>query len=133
MLLNWLRGLVAGADPNWSERGVQELTDLDALDGALAQSQEGPVAFFKHSTTCPISAGAAREVQDYLDGGGDPGAAFYLIKVIQARPVSNALAERLAVRHESPQCIVVRDGDVHGHASHGAITQQALREVLANT
>jgi bacillithiol system protein YtxJ len=48
------------------------------------------------------------------------------VRVIEERPVSLALAERVGVKHESPQAILIRDGRPLWHASHGAITAGAL-------
>lgn len=49
-----------------------------------------------------------------------------LVRVIEERAVSLALAERLGVRHESPQVLLIRDGRVDWHDSHHRITAPAL-------
>lgn len=95
------------------------------FEAALAASAEGPVLIFKHSTTCPISASAHRQAADYA---GQPDALpIYLVKVIESRPVSNAIAARLGVAHQSPQAILLRDGQAAWDASHGAITAASLQ------
>lgn len=98
------------------------------LDRALADA--GPVLLFKHSTACPVSAAAYREFRAWLGDRERPRAA--LIHVIEDRPVSNAIAERLGVRHESPQAILVQDGAAAWSASHGAITAAALRKATGS-
>jgi bacillithiol system protein YtxJ len=60
---------------------------------------------FKHSTTCGISAGAAREVRAMTTG-----LPIYWINVREQRELSYWVAETYAVTHESPQLILIRDG-----------------------
>jgi len=100
------------------------------LDLALAQGHAGPVVFFKHSTTCPISASAYRRVEAYLNEAKDTAPPLYIVKVIESRPVSNAIASQLAIPHESPQVILVHKGAALWHASHGAITAEAIADSL---
>ncbi|MFX3625430.1 MAG: bacillithiol system redox-active protein YtxJ [Ectobacillus sp.] len=78
---------------------------------------------FKHSLTCPISRAAYEEFQSYEETVP----AFYLY-VQEARPLSNGIAERFGVRHESPQVLYIKDGEVVWHASHWSITKKALEE-----
>lgn len=56
------------------------------------------------------------------------GVSAAVVKVIEDRPVSNEIAARLGVKHESPQAILVRSGKAVWHASHGRITAAALAE-----
>lgn len=48
------------------------------------------------------------------------------MRVIEERPVSLALAERVGVKHESPQALLIKDGRALWHDSHRAITTEAL-------
>ena len=106
-----------------------ELKLVADLDEAFVRSSATPVLIFKHSSTCPVSAGAFAEfraVVDRLDC--DHG----LIVVQSARLVSSEVESRTGVRHESPQALVLRDGRVVWHASHGEITAGTLeREIGA--
>ena len=52
------------------------------------------------------------------------------IEIQNAREVSNAVAEKTGVRHESPQALLLRDGEVVWNASHGAITVESLAGAL---
>ena len=109
-----------------------EIKSTDALEACLAESALQPVLLFKHSTTCPISAAAYRRVTDYLEEAGEDAPPCYLVKVIESRPVSNAIAEYLGVRHQSPQTILVHRGEACWDASHGTVTGDAIRRVLAD-
>src|ERR671923_1285632 len=89
------------------------LEDLDELDRALSNSHVKPVLLFKHSRTCGISAEALDELHAHLEEPSSVDAAMYAIVTVQThRHVSNEIAARLGVRHETPQAILVRDGRV---------------------
>jgi bacillithiol system protein YtxJ len=106
------------------------LRELGALDAALAAAGERPTLIFKHSLTCGTSAWALEEVEAALDACAGPLEA-YLVPVQTARPVSNAIAERLGLRHESPQALVLASGRVVWSASHHGLTAQAIAGALA--
>jgi bacillithiol system protein YtxJ len=98
--------------------------DRAALDELLARSHRSPVVLFKHSLTCPISARAYREMQQYE---GE----VALVVVQRAREVSRAVEEVTGVRHESPQAIILRAGRPAWSASHFDITAAAVARALA--
>lgn len=96
---------------------------LDSLDRLFSQSYERPVVLLKHSMTCGISSGVYREVGNV---GGDVN-----VVVIQThRHLSNEIAARTGLRHESPQAIVLRDGLPVYHASHYDIEAEHIEESL---
>ncbi len=97
--------------------------DAAALDELFARSEDAPVLLFKHSTTCPISAHAYREMSR-LDAGA--ARSVSLVVVQTARPLSNEIAERTGVRHESPQAIILRRGRAVWDASHFDITAESV-------
>ncbi len=101
-------------------------TEAD-LDRLLAQAGAQPVLIFKHSTQCPISAAAYRAFHAAVASGDLGAVGPAMVRVVEERPVSQAVAARLGVRHESPQALLVRDGRVLWQASHYAITRDALR------
>lgn len=98
------------------------------LDALIASSSQAPVVMFKHSPTCGTSAHAYDELASYL---ADADAVeIYLIDVIDSRPMSQAVAARFGIRHESPQVLVVVDGQVRWSASHYGVTAERLRRAL---
>jgi bacillithiol system protein YtxJ len=130
-VMHWLAGTLFGTGRHGLEEfGVNELLSMDDLDAALEMSEDGVIAIFKHSTTCPVSAGAYRQVAAYLEHAGDDAPPFFLVKVIESRPVSNEIASRLSVTHQSPQIILVQDAKALWNASHGAITEGAISGAL---
>lgn len=109
---------------------IKELKTIAELEEALKESNERPVLFFKHSTTCPISARAYREFRNHLEEADD-GIGYRLVTVQAARPVSNEIAQRLQVQHETPQAILVKEGREVWNASHFSITSTALEEAIS--
>ena len=101
---------------------VREILDAAGLAAAI----ENPRAvLFKHSTRCPVSAYVVDEVIEFAED--HPEWPVYLLKVIEQRRLSHKAADRLRVRHESPQAIVLHRGQVRWHGSHHEVTADALR------
>jgi bacillithiol system protein YtxJ len=87
------------------------------------------VIIFKHSTACPVSWAAHTQVSRFLRE--NPGAPVRLVRVIQERPLSQQIAAATGVRHESPQILALRRGEVVAAVSHGNITAESLSQLLA--
>ena len=101
------------------------VTEPSAFQSLVEKSQQKPVVIFKHSTTCPVSAAAYREMSEY-DGE------VALVEVQGARELSREIEARTGIRHESPQVIVLRNGQVVWDASHFQIKQDAVAEAVGN-
>lgn len=104
----------------------ETLHDLAAWRAALAR--HATVMLFKHSPVCPISAEAHDEWQAFARARPEVPRLF--VDVIADRPVARGLAADCGVPHQSPQAILFRDGRAVWHASHGAITAEALQRAL---
>jgi len=111
---------------------LNELHNIEELDGALAESHSRPVLLFKHSLTCSISRHAFDELRSYLHTA-DPRISYKLITVQTAREVSDEAASRLRIEHQSPQAILVRNGRELWNASHYDITADALDQAIKTT
>ena len=114
---------------------VVRLTELAALDEAIASSAERPVFVYKHSTVCPVSARAADHYHGFADDFADEDAStppplFTQVMVIENRDLSNEIESRLGIRHESPQLLLLRDGKVTWHASHFSISGKSIKSAL---
>lgn len=109
---------------------MRRLTTVPALDEALAASAQRPVLFFKHSATCGTSAWAHEQVASWAQAM-PPDVDLWLIDVREGRDVSQALATRVGVHHESPQVLLVRDGAVRWHTSHYGVTARAIADAMA--
>ena len=97
----------------------KRVENTEALDALLESYGERPLVIFKHSLTCPISSAAYDQMEQY-EGG------VALIEIQTARALSNQVASRFGVAHESPQVIVLRKGQVVWNASHFKITADAV-------
>ena len=110
---------------------VRKLQNVEEIDQLIETSRAKPVMIFKHSLICPISAMAHREFERFLVGRPqDDPVVHTLIEIQNARPVSNAVAEKTGVRHESPQALLLKDGKVVWHKSHSGIRFESLNEAV---
>ncbi len=105
-----------------------EWTETNAWDEVVETG--GTWLILKHSTACPIS-GAAFQEFNILAGLPQKKFKPVLIKVIESRPVSNRITEATGVTHESPQALLIVDGEVRWHASHWKVTFEAMKEALS--
>ena len=105
----------------------QPLTSLDQLDQIVEESKTQPVMIYKHSTRCGISGMAMDRIERQLDEETQKIKAYYL-DLISYREVSNQVAETFRVYHQSPQVILVKDGEAVYDDSHMSISVQALKQ-----
>jgi bacillithiol system protein YtxJ len=100
-----------------------ELTSEDQLEHIIKRSAHTPQVIFKHSVRCGISAVAKhrlekKPVPDSVD--------FYFLNVIVYRSLSNKIAKELGVPHETPQILLIRDGQCVYTESHWAINMDEI-------
>jgi len=107
-----------------------EITTIEEWNELLLQSSERGQVILKHSTTCPVSANALQEYEQYLNDKPNENLNYVLVKVIESRPVSNQIAEDLNVKHESPQIIYVKDKAKYWTSSHWSVTKAHITAVL---
>jgi bacillithiol system protein YtxJ len=111
---------------------IIEIESDEQLQQMFGKSKEAPLWIFKHSTRCPISAGALAEFQAYSKTHSDDASLqLALVKVIENRPLSMKIAELTGIEHQSPQAILIRGGKAVWNESHWEITQATLAQALA--
>ena len=93
----------------------------------LLSPASGYVLVLKHSTRCPVSSAALKEFKDFASSAQVKTA---ILLVVENRTLSNLLAEKVSVRHESPQVILLKDGASLWNVSHGAITKNRINSEL---
>jgi bacillithiol system protein YtxJ len=108
---------------------LRRLDSIGQIDSVVDESRKGPVLIFKHSVTCGLSAQAYDEVLNSLHDLNQ--LAAYVVCVQTERAVSSAVAQRFAIRHESPQLLVLVGGHVHWTASHFRVNESAIRRALS--
>lgn len=99
------------------------LNSTEKLAELFDKSVNEPVVLFKHSTTCPISLGVYEEISNAKTD-------VNIVIVQQSRDISNEIATRTDIRHESPQAIVLKNGVPIYSASHYDITAQDIENSL---
>ncbi|MBL56041.1 MAG: bacillithiol system redox-active protein YtxJ [Flavobacteriales bacterium] len=77
---------------------------------------------FKHSTRCSISLFAKKILlREYNQDVQSKADVFYL-DLIAFRQISNKIASKYHVVHESPQILVIKKGRCVFHASHSEVS-----------
>ncbi len=118
---------------------LRPLEHVDELHRLIAESDSRPVLLFKHSHACGVSMEALDEIVAHLNGRGPrgsvppPGASpaqYAMVTVQTHRAVSNAVAQKLGVRHETPQALLIREGRVVWSASHFRVTAAAVEDAI---
>ena len=81
---------------------------------------------FKHSSRCELSTSARRHVEKFV--ATCPSANVFVINVIENRSMSSEAENRLGVRHETPQVILVEGGQAVRQASHRKVRIKTLNK-----
>ncbi|MGB0431523.1 MAG: bacillithiol system redox-active protein YtxJ, partial [Bacteroidia bacterium] len=109
---------------NWKQlKSESQLIEL------LEESKQKPVAIFKHSTRCGISHMVKDKVESQYDFKKQD-LSFYFLDLLNYRPISNAVAQKLNVPHQSPQLILLKGGNVVHNASHHMIDLNNIKTHL---
>jgi len=106
-------------------KSIPEIDRNTNLDSLLEQDI---VVLFKHSPACPVSWAAHAQIKRFH--ARNPLIPVYLVSVIRDRAASQQIAQRVQVRHESPQVILLRRGVVGTVLSHEEITDDELAGML---
>ncbi|OGX68342.1 MAG: general stress protein [Paenibacillus sp. RIFOXYA1_FULL_44_5] len=108
----------------------KEIHSLDQWQHLFDNSAEQPFIVLKHSTTCPVSANALAEYEEYLENTPNEQVDYLLVKVIESRPISNKIAADTNITHASPQVLYVKNKEVAWNTSHWSITVEHISAVL---
>ncbi len=111
-----------------SNKFWNNLEDLGQLNEIINASEEKPVVIFKHSTRCSVSRMALKQfenefnLQDKMD--------TYYLDLIENRAISNEIAIKFGVVHQSPQLLVIKNGKCIYNISHSDIDALFLNRLL---
>jgi bacillithiol system protein YtxJ len=100
------------------------LTSMDQLDAIAEKSKGKTQLIFKHSTRCGISRMVMNQFVASYDSAAN--ADLYYLDLLSYRDVSNEVGYTFQVMHQSPQLLVIKNGVVVAHASHGGINDMDL-------
>lgn len=109
---------------NWYS--LENESDLNRIK---EKSFETPQVIFKHSTRCSISAMAKGRLDAAVKVEG---LEFHYLDLIRFRDLSNEIAARFHVHHESPQTLLIKNGECILDQSHWEIRYEELAETAAS-
>ena len=104
------------------------LTDLSQLDEIVTLSDNKPIVIFKHSTRCSVSRFALKQFESEYDLTDRVDA--YFLDLLEYRVISNEIASRFGVYHQSPQLLLIKEGKSVYDVSHSDINAMELKGKL---
>ena len=99
------------------------LTSLELVDLIQQNSYTSPQVIFKHSITCSISKMALARMER---SEAPENIQFYYLDLLNYRAISKAIAEKFNVYHESPQILLIKNGECIFDESHGGIQMEEI-------
>ncbi len=99
-----------------------------SVDDLMAQP--GRTVIYKHSPTCSL-CGWSKHVLGRFSS--EENVELQLVDVFENRAFSLELAARFGIRHESPQVLIIENGEVLWHASHRGVAPDRVRGALAGS
>ena len=105
------------------------LESVGQLEGIITVSKEKPVIIFKHSTRCSISRMALKQFEKAYNLE-EHEAAPYFLDLLEHRDVSNAIAAKFGVTHQSPQLLLIKNGQCVYTVSHSDIDAEELKKKI---
>ena len=103
------------------------LRSTEKLEEIILLSENSPQVIFKHSTRCSISSVAKSRLEKAAAPGETP---FYYVDLLSYRSLSNSIADRFSVEHESPQILLIKNGKCVYNESHMGIDMDELKDQL---
>ena len=104
-----------------------KITDIEQI--SEIKQQAGYSLIFKHSTRCSVSMMAKRRFE--MDWDAIPaGTKLYFLDLISYRDISAQIAETFQVYHESPQILLIKNGECILDASHSEILADEVAEMI---
>lgn len=91
-------------------------------------SRHSPILIFKHSTRCGISSMAKNRLERSWNEKDSVRVQPYLLDLIRYRSVSDAVESEFNVMHQSPQVLIITNGQCIYEASHLGINYEDLME-----
>ena len=103
------------------------LNDVQQLKHIGEKSKTKTQVIFKHSTRCGISRMVINQfVANYNLNEKDLD--LYYLDLLSFRDVSDEVGYKFQVVHQSPQLLVIKNGVVVAHGSHGSINSIDLSQ-----
>ncbi len=108
----------------------KRLDSEDIINEVVESSKSSPIIVFKHSTRCPTSAMAFDRINRSWNEEEMEKSERYYLDVIADRHISNQVASHFGVHHESPQVLVIWEGQSVYNNSHLGISYQEIKSLI---
>lgn len=106
------------------------LTHIDQLAIIDNESTTQKILILKHSTRCSISNAALARVERKWKDENEETLKPYYLDLLVHRDVSNAIAQRYNITHESPQALIISNGKCIFYQTHMEINVENLVAVI---
>ncbi len=107
-----------------------ELKEASELAKIKELSALHPVLIFKHSTRCSISSSAISRLERNWNKDEMKNVTTYYLDLINYRDLSNKIASDFQIEHQSPQLLLIQNGQCKYDASHMEISYSDIKELL---
>jgi len=108
---------------NWNS-----LSDVSQLETISKNSNNKTQAIFKHSTRCGISSNVLRKFEQQFDSSRP--VELHFLDLLKYRAVSNEIAQRFSVEHQSPQLLIIKNKEVVHNVSHYDILEDGTLKFI---
>lgn len=119
------RAFTAGSDLNEKWSIPESTRDLEQLFNA----ESGLQLIYKHSDACMTCMFTKKRIEELMNNNQHI-QSFHYIEVRLNRELSNFVSDKTGIKHESPQAILLHNGEVIWHASHSAIELESIQNAL---
>jgi len=107
-------------------KALETTEQLEKIEGA-----KGFTIIFKHNTTCPISKGVKRRFEEGADMLPEV-SSIYVLDLLAHRDISDAIAEKFNVEHQSPQLLLIKNGKCAYNEALYEISTEATAKAISN-
>jgi bacillithiol system protein YtxJ len=130
--MNFLKNIFKENTSNSTETSKEDvafftLDKMEQFDEIDEISATKPVVIFKHSTRCSISRMALKQFETEFQFPEEK-INWYVLDLLNYRDLSNEIASRYHIVHQSPQIVVIRNGKAIFNESHDSISAEDLKQ-----
>ena len=104
-----------------------QLESEDSVEEVFTASETRIQLILKHSQSCAVSFFAKQNL-DSVPLEEWPEMDRSMVEVVRFRPISQYIAQKTSVRHESPQVLVIVNGEVIFHTSHSEVNKVNIQQ-----
>jgi bacillithiol system protein YtxJ len=112
-----------------SKMNWHQLNSEEQLEQIKKESFERPIMIFKHSTSCSISSASLSRMERNWKEEEAKNMKVYFLDLLKNRRLTNAIAQKFNVEHQSPQVILIKNGERVYDESHFGISFQDVVSV----